>query len=296
MSFELEMKKLILVIFISFFCLGWNSWQGLAPSSNNFKAASGVYVQPLDYPPTAGATEVWNWGEATTDYTTEVQAQEYTEGSGGTPGHQYEQSGPPGSNMAAIVWRNDGSFNSHHTAPDTAGGQSSGAVDTDYLPDTSSFKFYFLMKSGNGADTSYFFFDYDQQSNASTFTSGMQFFVATAGTFAPASLVAILKDDAGNLAEFHGKTGGTTLFEDDAWHMVEMIFDKTHTLPTFKVDGRKLAVINTFSGPALNALGAINPANGIRFGMREYSETATGRAYLTMAAAAYSKDLTYTWR
>lgn len=254
------------------------------------------FVMPSDYPPTTLATEVWKWGTANGNYTSEIQADTYIAGTGGNAGHLYGQTGPTGSNMSSVYWRNTGSLNSHHTAPGTTAGQSNAPVNANMQPGASSFKFYFLMKSVDGPDSSYFFFDYDQQSDAATFIQGMQFFVATAGVFAPCSLVAILKDSGGNLAEFHGKTGGTRLFEDNAWNMVEMIFDKTKLLPSFKINGQFLDVRNTFSGPALSSLTTIAPTDGIRFGMREYSETAIGRADLQMAAAAYSKNLSYVWR
>lgn len=247
------------------------------------------------YPPTTLATEVWNWGQATGDYESEIQGDTYVAGTGGNAGHLYEQTGPNAS-LNAVYWRNSASHNSHHTSPGTTSGQSNGAVNANMKPGLSSFKFYFLMKSVNGPDSAYTFFDYDQQSDQSTFIQGMQFFVATAGLFAPCSLVAIIKDGTGNLAEYHAKTGGTRLFEDNTWHLVEMIFDRTQALPTYKIDGQALLVQNTFAGPALSALTAIEPADGIRFGMREYSETAITRADLQMVAAAYSKNLAYQWR
>lgn len=254
------------------------------------------FLAPIDYPPTALSTEVWKWGQASGNYTSAVQADFYIEGSGGVAGHLYAQTGPTGSLMNAVYWRNDGSFNSHHTAPGTTSAQSNGPVNANMQPLTSSFKFYFYMKHVNGPDVFYYFFDYDQNQDAATFNSGMQFFVSTFGSFAPASLVAIVKDTSGNLGEYHAKTGGTKLFEDNEWHFVEMIFDKTRLLPIFRIDGIYLSVINTFNGPALSSILSIAPTNGIRFGMREYSETALGRADLMMAAAAYSKDLSYVWR
>lgn len=291
-------KKLIgIVIFLlgGYAIAQMNTDQVLQPGCDSCYQRTKPSTIPLAFPPTSGATEVWKWGNANGNYTSEVQADVYTAGSGGTPGQLYGQTGP-NAGMNAVYWRNTASLNSHHTAPNTAVGQSSAPVNANMKPGTSSFKFYFVMKSVDGVDNNYFFFDYDQQSDAATFVPGMQFFVATAGLFAPCSLVAIVKDDAGNLGEYHAKTGGTRLFEDNQWHLVEMIFDKTLAVPIFKLDGNPLGVLNTFSGPALSALGAINPTNGIRFGMREYSETATGRADLMMAAAAYSKSLSYQWR
>jgi len=254
------------------------------------------FAVPVGYPPTTLATEVWNWGQATGDYTSAVQADTYVAGSGGTPGHLYGQTGPSGTQMSAVYWRNDGSFSSHHTAPGTTSGQSNGAVNANMKPVASSFKFYFFMKHVNGPDVFYYFFDYDLQQDAVTFNPGMQFFVSTAGIFAPCSIAALVRDDAGNNGQWHAKTGGTTLFEDNQWHFVEMIFDRSKAAPTFRVDGVDLAVVNTFGGPALSALGVINPTNGIRFGMREFSEITTGRGDLQMAAAAYSKDLNYVWQ
>lgn len=280
---EILLSIIVVIGMALFFKYGW------------LKQNSTYNTFPADYPPTALATEVWKWGQANGNYTSAIQADSYIAGSGGTPGHLYAQTGPPGTNMSAVYWQNTASLNSHHTAPGTTTGQSNGPVNANMQPGTSSFKFYFLMKHVDGPDIFYFFFDYDQQQDPSTFNQGMQFFVSTAGLFAPASLIVTLKDNTAQTAEFHAKTGGTTLFEDNAWHLVEMIFDRTQLLPTFKIDGTALTVINTFSGPALSALTSILPTNGIRFGMREFSEIATGRADLMMAAAAYSKNLAYTW-
>lgn len=270
------------------------SWQIFQPGKNN-NASS--YVFPAQYPRASGATEIWNWGNATGNYTSEIQADSYIAGSGGTPGHLYTQAGPPGTIMNSVFWRNDGSFNSHHTAPGTAGGQSSGPVNANMQPGTSSFKFYFLMKSVSlPVDQFYYFFDYDLQVDGATFTPGIQIFVSTAGLFAPCSLIVLMRDGAAQFGQYHAKTNSNRLCGDNAWHMVEMIFDKTQALPEFKIDDDPLVEVNTFAGPALSAIGTIAPTNGIRFGMREYSETATGRANLQMAAAAYAKSLTYVWK
>lgn len=260
---------------------------------------SSSFTPPTTYPTENLATEIWHWGtHASGSYVTPITGDVYVDGSGGTPGHLYEQTGPPGSNMKSIYWRNDGSFNSHHTAPGTTAGQSNGAVDASLIPGSSSFKFYFYMKSVNGPEGFYYFFDYDQQNSAVAFNPGIQFFISTAGVFAPCSLVALMKDDSAQFGQYHAKTGGTggtRLFEDNLWHFVEMIFDKSGSLPTFKIDGETLAVVNTFGGPALSSIGTITPVAGIRFGMREFGEIETGRADLMMAAAAYSKNLSYTW-
>lgn len=253
----------------------------------------GLFIPPVDYPPTSGATEVWNWGAATGNYTSEIQADIYVAGSGGTPGHLYGQTGP--GNMSSIYWRNDGTFNSHHTAPGTTTGQSNGPVNSNMQPGTSSFKFYFYMKSVNGPDGFYYFFDYDQQESAGVFNQGIQLSVSTVGIFAPCSIIALMKDSTAQFGQWHAKTGGTTLFEDNIFHLVELVFPRTQAAPLFYIDGNQLTTINTFSGPALNTLTTIAPTNGIRFGMREFNEIVTGRADLQMAAAAYAKNLTYSW-
>lgn len=287
-----RMVAIALCLLCSCTCAAQNSWQPFQPRCNNNSA----FAFPATYPPTSGATEVWNWGQANGNYTSAIQGDSYVAGSGATPGHLYLQAGPPATAMGSVFWRNDGSFNSHHTAPGTAAGQSSGAVNANMQPGVSSFKFYFLMKITSNGNVGHFFFDYDQQNDAVTFNPGMQFFVSSAGGFAPCSLIATIRDGGGTTAEFHGKTIGDRLCGDDKWHLVEMIFDKTQPLPQYKVDGDLLQMVNTFSGPALNTLGTILPVAGIRFGMREYSEVATFPANVSMAAAAYAKSLTYIWR
>lgn len=288
------LTKLILpfVLFSRVACAQNNTWQSLQPCKNNVTS----FAFPAAYPPTSGATDVWNWGQATGNYNSAIQGDTYIAGSGGTPGHLYTQAGPPGTGLNSIFWRNDGTFNSHHTAPGTAAGQSSGPVNANMQPGVLSFKFYFLMKVTDNGNVGHFFFDYDQQNDAVTFNPGMQFFTSSAGGFAPCSLIATIRDGGASTAEFHAKTGGNKLCGDDQWHLVEMIFDKTQALPQYKIDGNELDEINTFGGPALSALGTILPVAGIRFGMREYSETANFRGNVSMAAAAYAKNLSYTWR
>lgn len=260
-------------------------------------AASEInFTLPVDYPPTEGATEVWNWGEAETGgYTSEIQGDEYVEGVSGSANVDYGQDGPSGTNMSAIYWNNNATDKSHHTSPGTTDGQSDGAVNANMKPGTSDFKFYFLMKSINGPNAFYHFFDYDLQEDGTTFNQGIQFFVSTSGIFAPCSLGVTIKDSTDQVAVFHAKTGATQLFEDNTWHFLELIFNRTQLVPYWELNGRRLTVLNTFGGPALSALTTIEPTAGIRFGMKEFGESETGRADIMMAAAAYAKSLTYTW-
>lgn len=254
----------------------------------------GGFIPPSDYPPTTNAVEVWNWGEATGNYTTEITGDVYIAG-GTSPSIAYDQAGPPNTNMKSISWGNSSTNNSHHTAPGTTSGQSNGAVNTALIPGSNSFKFYFFIKSNANNDAFYNIIDYDLQESGSVFNQGYQIFVSTAGLFAPASLVFIAKDSNAVFPQFHAKTGGTTLFEDEEWHLVEMIFDRTKALPTFKIDGGELSVINTFGGPAVSAMGSITPTNGIRFAQKEFSEATTGKANIQMAAAVYTTNLSYAW-
>lgn len=259
--------------------------------------SGGAVSFPSDYPSTTGATEVWNWGEATgaANYLGEVTGDTYV--AGGTSSNiSYGQTGPPGTNMNSIIWGNASTDDSHHTAPGTTSGQSNGAVDSSMQPGSSSFKFYFLFKSLSDQNSAfYYFFDYDLQEDGSTFNEGIQIGVSTAGIFAPCSLLCIIKDSDGEFLQFHAKTTGTNLFEDDEWFLVEMIFDRSKQLPIFKLNRNPLQVKNTFGGNTLDQMADINPTAGIRFGQREYIENGSGRANIQMAAAAYSKDLTYTW-
>lgn len=294
MFVKLVTKLLLASLFIATAVFALSRFQGLQPGNNNGGSA---FVFPTTYPPTSGSTDVWNWGQATGNYTSAVLADTYIAGSGGTPGHQYDQAGPPSTTMKAAYWRNDGSFNSHHTAPLTAVGQSLGPVNAAMQPGTSSFKFYFMLRKPlSGLENFYYFFDYDQQNDAVTFNQGMQFFVSAAGLFSTCSIVVLLKDSTAQFGQYHAKTLNNRLCGDDKWHLVELVFDRGQSLPNFYIDGEQLAAINTFSGPALSALTTILPTAGVRFGMREYSETAAGRSDLYMAAAAYAKSLTYTWR
>jgi hypothetical protein len=254
-------------------------------------------IVPSYYPPLTGATEVWHWGKASCgDYISEILGDTYKAGKIGSSNISYGQPGPPNTDMKAVYWNNTASFFSHHTAPGTdGGGNSSGPVNISMKPGTSNFQLYFGMKSVSPQlDTFYSFFDYDIRDAASPFKAGIEIFVSTVGPFAPVSIVVLIFDDALAFHETKFVLTGTTLFNDNLWHHVKLKFDRSLTLPTCFVDSVSVAGSLVF-GSALSALGGINPANGIRFGMREYTEAPSGRSNLQMCGAAYAKNLTYDW-
>jgi hypothetical protein len=254
-----------------------------------------VSQPPFDYPPIAGATEVWKWGLATGDYVSEVQRDTYKAGQIGALDISYGLPGPAGTDMSALWWKNNNPAVSHHTSPDTVGGQTAAAVNPNMKPGTSNFKFYFAMRSMSpNLNTFYYFFDYDAQDASSPFKPGLQFFVSTAGLFAPASLVVLLIDDSLVFHETRFTFPSAMLINDDTWFHVMLQFDRSLALPTCEVNAAAVAGIKVF-GSDLNQLGPISPVNGIRFAMREFSESVIGRSNLQMAAAAYAKDLAYVW-
>lgn len=248
--------------------------------------SGGSNALPKNYPPTNLATEIWNWGEATGAYESEIQGDTYSE-AGSSPDITYQVAGPPNTSMKAVHWDNSGSNFSKHQAA---------SVNANLAIGSSSFKFYFVMRALTQASVAYYFFDYDLQENASTFNEGIQFFVSSAGLFAPASLVAIMKDDNGEFAEFHAKLPNGKLFNDGNWHFIELVFNRANALPSYYFDGQKLTVLNTFDGIDLTQLGNIDPVGGISFGMREYTASDSLKANIQMASAAYSKNLSYVWK
>jgi hypothetical protein len=253
-------------------------------------------IFPSYYPPLSGATDVWHWGKACGSYISEILGDVYIPGKTGSLNISYGNPGPPNTDMKGVFWNNTASFQSHHTAPGTAGdGNSSGGVNIAMKPGTSDFQLYFGIKSvSSQVDTFYYIFDYDIQDAASPFKAGIQIFVSTAGAFAPSSLVVLIFDDALAFHEAKATFASPFMFNDDLWHHIKLVFDRSLILPTLKVDNVTYTMSKVF-GVDFNALGAINPANGIRFGMREFSETAAGRANLMMCGAAYAKNLTYDW-
>lgn len=253
-------------------------------------------IVPSFYPPKSGAIDVWHWGKARGDYASEILLDNYVAGKIGSSNISYGVPGPDGTDMKGVYWNNTASFFSHHTAPGTAvDGNSSGNVNIAMKPGTSDFQLYFGMKSVSPQiDTFYSFFDYDIRDAASPFKAGIEIFVSTVGIFAPVSIVVLLFDDALAFHETKFVLPAGTLFNDGLWHHVKMVFDRSLSLPTLMLDGAAIAGSLVF-GVALSALGGINPSKGIRFGMREFTESPSGRSNLQMCGAAYAKNLTYDW-
>lgn len=254
-------------------------------------------VIPGSYPLSTKATDVWHWGKASGDYPSEVLAQDYTAESGGTPGHEYGLPGPAGTGMNGIYWANTASLNSHHTAPSTVSNQSSGPVRAAHQMGTSNFQFYFLYRTLACVDQFYYIMDYDAQDTVSTFTPGIQFYYSKAGFYAPGSFACLLSDGPTNQTIWYVKSPGAIGYNDGKWMFIRWVFNRTLASPQFYLYGRSYPVIKAFAPTPLdlNAYGAINPVNGIRFAQKEVNDQTTGRADMVMAAAAYAKNLTYTW-
>lgn len=260
-------------------------------------AIEGCNIFRSFYPPLDGATEVWHFGKATGDYTSEILGDLYVAGKTGSSNILYDELGPTDTDMRAVYLNNDGTFVSHFTSPGIdGGGNSSGPVNAAMKPGTSSFQLFFGMMSVSPQPslTNYYFFDYDIQDASSPFKKGIQIFVSTVGIFAPTSLVILIFDDNGAFHESKAVLPSGLLFNDNLWHHVKLVFDRSATLPSCIIDEINYPMSLVF-GSSLAALGPINPVNGIRFGMREFSESAVGRANMKICAAAYAKNLTYDW-
>lgn len=251
---------------------------------------------PTNYPPTSGATEVWEFGNMTSSpYTSVIQSDSYVLG-GSNPSVSYGLSGPTGSNMQALGLDNSSGNSTHITAPGTSSGQSSGPVASAMQPGSSDFqlKVYYRHLSG-GSDPFYYLMDYDLQDSATVFQAGIQLFYSTQGPFSPGAFGVVLGDGT-DTAQYHAFSPNQIGFEDGEWVLLEWSFDRSKNKPDLQVNRVNIMVNKTFqTDPDLKDLGAINPTDGIRWGMREYSEGAAGLANVELVAAAYAKNLTYQW-